>query len=395
LATLEELLGRGSIVGHQPVDALLRGDELGQGSGPLLARRVQKVDSVAVEDVEEEHRQRLRGAGTVDVDAASEPRSGDLELVRTPVCSQRDRLAVGDERADGQRERRGDHLGKARGDVVEAARVDRHVVAVAVDLDPRAVELRLEHRFPAEALERVVHPGRGLREHRADGPTDAKLELTQRLGAAGKRSGRNCRKGTAEHGGAPNLRSGHVRGAGYGVGHDADQRALPEVAAQQPAEEGLLDIAGRAEQRAQCGRAPGLRALARYGLDLGERRVDAEDGQRGRPGRGRQRPQGGVTDADLALRKFAGQPRHDDRDLVRLGSREQRGDSRDLGQPRRRGADLGGRGGDVDQQHALSLARPDDSGRPVSSWRATDRGRGPRTSSPPRAPARRCRGTSP
>ncbi len=73
-----------------------------------------------MQDVEEEHRQRLRGAGGGNVDAsvlraaapaATEPRRGDLESVRAPVGAQRDRLAVGDQVRHRQRERRLDDLG--------------------------------------------------------------------------------------------------------------------------------------------------------------------------------------------------------------------------------------------------------------------------------------------
>ena len=42
------------------------------------------------------------------------------------------------------------------------------------------------------------------------------------------------------------------------------------------------------------------------------------------------------------------------------GPGEQIGDAGDLGQPRRGGADLGRRGGDIDQLHTLTLARGSD-----------------------------------
>ena len=64
--------------------------------------------------------------------------------MRAPVGAQGDHLAVEDRGAHGQRQRGLDDLGHARGDVVERAREDGHVVAVAVDLDARAVELPLD-----------------------------------------------------------------------------------------------------------------------------------------------------------------------------------------------------------------------------------------------------------
>ncbi len=53
-----------------------------------------------MQQVEEEHRQRLRRPGRIDIDAATEPRRGDLESVRAPVGPQRDRFGVGDQIGD-------------------------------------------------------------------------------------------------------------------------------------------------------------------------------------------------------------------------------------------------------------------------------------------------------
>ena len=117
-----------------------------------------------------------RGRGDV-APLAAEPRCGDLESVRAPVGTQRDRLAVGDQVRHRQRERRLDDLGQPRGDVVEAAGVDRHVVARAVDLDPRAVELGLENGLAAESFEGFGDAGRGLGQHRPDRLADLEGEL--------------------------------------------------------------------------------------------------------------------------------------------------------------------------------------------------------------------------
>ncbi len=88
--------------------------------------------------------------------------------MRPSVGAQRDRLAVGDQIRHRQRQRRLDDLGQPGGDVVEAAGVDRHVVAGAVDLDPGAVELGLENGFAAESFEGLGDSGRGLGQHRPD-----------------------------------------------------------------------------------------------------------------------------------------------------------------------------------------------------------------------------------
>ncbi len=125
-------------------------------------------------------------------------------------------------------------------------------------------------------------------------------------------------------------------------------------------------------------RPAGLRALARDRADLGERGVDGGDRQRRLLRGRRQRPQRRPADADLALRQLAGQPGHDDGDQPRVavlaGPGEQIGDAGDLGQPRRGGADVGRRGGDVDQQHTLTLARGSDI--PIRSGSLCDRSHG-------------------
>ena len=108
---------------------------------------------------------------------------------RPTVGPQGDRLAVGDQVAYRQRQRRLDHLGQPGGDVVEAAGVDRHVAAVAVDLHAGAVELRLENRCAAEPFECIGDAGGGLREHRTDRPSDLQREVGEGVGAAGQRRG--------------------------------------------------------------------------------------------------------------------------------------------------------------------------------------------------------------
>ena len=178
--------------------------------------------------------------------AASEPRRGDLEPVRAAVGSQRDRLAVGDQVGDRQRQRRLDHLGQPGGDVVETSGVDRHRVAGAVDLHPRAVELRLENGRAAQAVERVGDVGRGLGEHRPDRPADLQGELLQRgLHRRSVRRGRDGGQVAAEHRRAPHHRGGHVGRLGDRVGHHAEQRALPQFTAEQPTQERLLVVGGR------------------------------------------------------------------------------------------------------------------------------------------------------
>ena len=73
---------------------------------------------------------------------------------RAAVRPQRERLALEHQLADGQRARPLDDLGDALGHVLQLAREDPHLVAGAVHLQPRAVELVLEGRL-AQARERL------------------------------------------------------------------------------------------------------------------------------------------------------------------------------------------------------------------------------------------------
>ncbi|GAB3232342.1 hypothetical protein GCM10027535_40370 [Mycolicibacterium hippocampi] len=60
--------------------------------------------------------------------------------------------------------------------------------------------------------------------------------------------------------------------------------------------------------------------------------------------------------------------------LVGSGQPEQLGEAGDLGQPRRRRTDVGGRTGDVYQQHATSLTRHTDN--PPERYSSSENSRG-------------------
>ena len=240
--------------------------------------------------------------------------------MRAPVGAQRDRFAVGDQVFHRQRERRLDDLGQPGGDVVEAAGVDRHVVARPVDLDAGPVELGLENSLAAESFECFGDSGRGLGQHRPDGLTDPQGELGQRRLSAGQRGGRDGRQVAAQHRGPADSRGGHARGLGDGVGHHPGERALPQLAAEESAQEGLLGLRCRGEQVRDEPRPAGLRALARDRADLGERGVDGRHRQRRLLRGRRQRAQRRPPDADLALRQLARQPGHDDGDQPRVAA---------------------------------------------------------------------------
>ena len=280
--------------------------------------------------------------------------------MRPAVGPQRDGLGIGDERGDRQREGGVNDLGQSRRDVVETAGVDGHGVTATVDLNPGTVELGFEDGRPAEFLEGVGDIGRGLGEHRAHRSADLERELVECGPAAGKHLRGDRREVPTQHRGPPDLGRANVRGLRDRIGHQTDERALAELAAEQSTQERLFGFGRGGKDRVDQLRPAGLGALAGDRADLGERGVDAAHRQRGFGRRRRQRPQRRPAHPDLTLRQLTGQPRDDDGDerRVRLGRRspEQLGDAGDLGRARRHGTDVSGRGGDVDEMHVPSLA---------------------------------------
>ena len=106
-------------------------------SSVVLPQRVEQVQAVAVQDVEEEHRKRLYCSGfhrfRGHIDRSAEPRRGDLEAVWPVVRPQRDRLTIGNQGAHRQCQRRLHHLGQPGGDIVERSGVDGDLVARPVE----------------------------------------------------------------------------------------------------------------------------------------------------------------------------------------------------------------------------------------------------------------------
>ncbi len=119
-------------------------------------------------------------------------------------------------------------------------------------------------------------------------------------------------------------------------------------------------VAAANRPRQQFGAAR-LRSLPGHGADVAQRGIDVAHPQARFGGGFRQRAQRRPPDADLPLRELAGQPRHDDSDqpgvIVGSGQPQQVGDAGDLGEPRRGRSDVGGRAGDVYEQHPTTLAR--------------------------------------
>ena len=119
--------------------------------------------------------------------------------------------------------------------------------------------------------------------------------------ARGQGGCRDRRQIAAQHRGALYRRGGDVRGLGDRVGHDPGQRALAQLAAQQPPQKGLFGFGRGGEERRNEFGAPRLRPLpdtAPISEKVASTPVTVSVGC----GRClRLRPQRGPADTDLAL----------------------------------------------------------------------------------------------
>ena len=144
-----------------------------------------------------------------------------------------------------------------------------------------------------------------------------------------------------EHGGPPHRRGGQRRGPSDGVGHEARERALPELAEQQPADQLGFGLGGRREQRGQAGAAGARRSRAGERGEVVERGVEVAHGEdRARGGLDVDLADGRPPDTDAALAGRACQQRDRGHHLVGRQPGEQVGEQRDLGRPRRGRPDL-------------------------------------------------------
>ena len=133
------------------------------------ARRQRLVEQVAPVEVQhvEEPRMQHRGARRV----CPEPRHGLLERSRAAVLVEGEGLAVEDHIAHRQSTHHLHHLRQAVGHLGQGACVDAHIIADAMHLDARPVELVFHGCLP-RSLQRRARAGRGCGEHRLHGPAD-------------------------------------------------------------------------------------------------------------------------------------------------------------------------------------------------------------------------------
>jgi hypothetical protein len=150
-----------------------------------------------------------------------------------------------------------------------------------MDLQARAVKLPFHPGLATQPGQRFLRTFRGLGEHRPDRATDLQLEVGEGRTATGQRRGGDGRKIAPKHRCPAHVGGRHLRGAGNRVGHDPEQRALPELPAQQPSQEGLLTLGCGGEQAVQQPSPFTLRACTGDRSDAGKRVLDRFDREGG------------------------------------------------------------------------------------------------------------------
>ncbi len=153
--------------------------------------------------------------------------------------------------------------------------------AVLVDLHPDAVQLGIDDRREPGAGQRAGDVGCAGGQHRPDRPAQPKADPGERRRASGRQQRGRLGRGTEQHRGAKHLGQRHAEGDGQAVLHGGVGGSLTDVLGDQPAQERLFRVGGRAEQLADRDRAP------RRGTGTGLRRdplqpvVHLHHGERG------------------------------------------------------------------------------------------------------------------
>ena len=296
-----------------------------------------------MEDVEEEGDDPLGRRAGIDLG------HGVLEGGR-PLLEHPERLTVEHRLAQLEPAHRVDDSRQRGGRVVEVARVDAHLVAATVDLDPDPVELPLDRRA-LEALHGLGDAAGGGGEHREDRPEDLEADLAQALLTAREREPGGRREITREHQRAARQRprdAGRLRDR---VDHEPGEGALAELAGEEPLDEIRLRLRRAAEQVGEIFPAPHGRAGARHALNGGDRPIQVFD-------RDRRLLRGGaldpvdrrVADSHPALARHARQETDSRGHLVRFEPPQQVRQGRDLLGARARRGHVPRCGHDVGEQ---------------------------------------------
>jgi hypothetical protein len=217
------VVGRAKHAGH-PV----RTDGPVQRIQPRRQRLVDQVGTVEVQAVEEE------GAEQQFMGVGPEPARRLLERARPAVVLQRESLAVEHHAPARQAAHELHQLGHAVGHFAQRARPYADHVLVAVHLDARAVHLVLDADPGPELGERGVQALGRARQHGPDRAADLGRHRFHRSGAAGEGEPRRFGEAAREEERPAHRGRRDLGGGGHGLQHHAVERALPQLAGEQP-----------------------------------------------------------------------------------------------------------------------------------------------------------------
>ncbi len=177
--------------------------------------------------------------------------------MRRPIVLEGDRLAVENDLSRRDHTRGLDDLRHRSGHIAQAARVHPHVVAGFVHLDTRSIQFVFERRL-AELVQGRVEVGRRPGEHRPDRLKRAHHERVKRAVASAHRR-RSCwRERPGEHDRPPETGRRDIPGTRHGLEQYRFERALTQLAVQEPDEKILL--VPRVARRSRSRRIPAFAA---------------------------------------------------------------------------------------------------------------------------------------
>ena len=190
------------------------------------------------------------------------------------------------------------------------------------------------------------------REHRLQRAQEAEADRGQCLLSAAEGQGGDLRQIARQHRCSPHHRWGHTRRPGHRVDHDPFERALAQLAQEQPAQEVGLRFRRPSEQVGQGLGAGGAGAGPFEGRQRVQGPVQVADGER-RVGRRRDRHGGErrPPDADASLARLPAEQGDGRRHLVAGQRAEQLGEDGHLPGAGGRGAHPPGGGDEVGQEH--------------------------------------------
>ena len=229
---------------------------------------------------------------------------------------ERDRFAVENDLSRRDHTRGLDDLGHRGGHIAQAARVHAHVVAGFVHLDARAIEFVFERRL-AELVQGLVDVGGRPGQHGPDRLKRPDDERVKRAVASGHRRCRNRRERPREHGRPPETGRRDIPGTRHGLEQNRFERALTQLAKQEPDEKILLVPRGPPQQIAQGSGFRGRRSRPGMRGDAFEGGIDVAEVERGSLGRCRcaRFVDGSATNPDPSLTRGAAQKGNRDLEL--------------------------------------------------------------------------------